>query len=152
VRGARLGRIEDSFDAPRDGGRFHDAVDILAARGTPVLSADDGTILRVGTNALGGKVVWAADSSGRFALYYAHLDRFARGLRDGRPVSRGQVIGYVGTTGNAPADVPHLHFQVVRLSDLKRYWDGAAVNPRPFLVAPEGIPTARRETPPAPAR
>lgn len=134
VKGVPLAKVEDSFDAPRDGGRRHDAVDILAARGTPILAAINGTVLRVGTNALGGNVIWMADADDRFVFYYAHLDRYARGVRQGDRIARGTVIGYVGTTGNAPPDVPHLHFQVMRITDSRRWWDGTPVNPVPFLV------------------
>jgi murein DD-endopeptidase MepM/ murein hydrolase activator NlpD len=136
VRGVQLSKIEDSFDAPRDGGRRHDAVDILAPRGTPVVSASDGWVLRVGTNALGGNVIWTTDPEQRFVHYYAHLDRYAKGIKTGDRVQRGTVLGYVGTTGNAPPDVPHLHFQVMRVNDARRWWDGTPVNPRPFLVEP----------------
>jgi murein DD-endopeptidase MepM/ murein hydrolase activator NlpD len=136
VKGVAASEIPDSYDAPRDGVRLHNAQDIMAKRGTPVLSADDGTILHVGTNALGGKVIWASDASGRFAFYYAHLDRYAKGLQDGQSVSRGTVIGYVGTTGNSPKDTPHLHFQVVRIVSGKRYSDGPPLNPLPFFTQP----------------
>lgn len=134
VRGILAAQIPDTYDAPRDGARVHNAQDILAKRGTPVLAADDGTILHIGTNALGGNVVWTADPSRRFAYYYAHLDRWAKGLRDGQTISRGDVLGYVGTTGNAPKDTPHLHFQVVRIVNGKRYSDGPPVNPLPFFT------------------
>ena len=134
VRGVALNKIEDSFDAPRDGGRRHDAVDILAPRGTAVLAAIDGLVLRVGTNALGGNVVWMDDNDERFVLYYAHLDRHARGIKQGDRIVRGTVIGYVGTTGNAPPDVPHLHFQLMRITDTKKWWNGTPLNPLPFLV------------------
>lgn len=136
VKGAVLSKIPDTFDAPRDGGRRHDAVDIMAPRGTAIVAAEDGTVLHVGTNTLGGNVIWAVDREQRFVFYYAHLERYARGLHDGQALARGDVIGYVGTTGNAPPDAPHLHFQVMRLSDIKHYWDGAPVNPLPFLVEP----------------
>jgi peptidoglycan LD-endopeptidase LytH len=134
VRGILASQIPDTYDAPRDGARVHNAQDILAKRGTPVLAADDGTILHIGTNALGGNVVWTTDPSRRFAFYYAHLDRWAKGLHDGQTVSRGDVLGYVGTTGNAPKDTPHLHFQVVRIVSGKRYSDGPPVNPLPFFT------------------
>lgn len=134
VRGIEPSQIPDSFDAPRDGARVHNAQDILAKRGTPVLAADDGKILHVGRNSLGGNVIWAADASGRFALYYAHLERYAKGLHDGETVSRGDVIGYVGTSGNAPKDTPHLHFQLVRIVNGKRYSEGPPVNPLPFFT------------------
>jgi murein DD-endopeptidase MepM/ murein hydrolase activator NlpD len=138
VKGAKRERIEDSFDAPRDGGRRHDAVDILAPRGTPIISATDGVIARVGTNTLGGNTVWVTDADQRFTYYYAHLDRYAR-IKQGETVTRGTVLGYVGTTGNAPPDVPHLHFQVMRITDPKRWWDGTPVNPFPYLQEPGAI-------------
>ena len=134
VKGVVAVQIADTYDAPREGARVHNAQDILAKRGTPVLAASDGTILHVGTNALGGRVIWALDPSGRFAFYYAHLDRYARGLHDGQPVSRGDVIGYVGTSGNAPKDTPHLHFQVVRIVSGRRYSDGPPLDPLPFFT------------------
>jgi murein DD-endopeptidase MepM/ murein hydrolase activator NlpD len=133
VKGSQRPKIEDSFDAPRDGGRRHDAIDILAPRGTPILAAVGGTIMRVGSNALGGNTVWIVDAEQRFAFYYAHLDRYAK-IKQGTTAARGTVLGYVGTTGNAPPDVPHLHFQVMRISDPKRWWDGTPVNPFPFLM------------------
>ena len=150
VRGAVLNRIEDSFDAPRSGpsgGRRHDAVDILAPRGTPVVAASDGWVLRVGTNTLGGNVIWTSDPEQRFVHYYAHLDRYAKGIRPGDRVYRGALLGYVGTTGNAPPDVPHLHFQVMRVNDAKRWWDGTPVNPRPFLVEDAVVATSASKSP-----
>jgi murein DD-endopeptidase MepM/ murein hydrolase activator NlpD len=134
VVGIDVSKISNTFNDARDGQRKHNAVDILAKRGTPVLSADDGTILKVGTNARGGNIVWAADANRRFVYYYAHLDRWADGLRDGMAVQRGDVLGYVGTTGNAPKDIPHLHFQLLRFTNDKRYYDGLPVNPLPFFI------------------
>ncbi len=134
VKGIAASQIPDTYDAPRDGARAHNALDILAKRGTPVLAADDGTVLHIGTNVLGGNVIWTADPSRRFAFYYAHLDSYAKGLHDGQQVSRGDVIGYVGTSGNAPKDTPHLHFQVVRIVNGKRYSDGPPLNPLPFFT------------------
>ena len=136
VAGIDASRIPNTFNDARDGQRKHNAVDILAKRGTPVLSADDGTILKVGTNALGGNTVWAVDANRRFVYYYAHLDRWADGLRDGMALQRGDVLGYVGTTGNAPKDIPHLHFQLLRYTNDKRYYDGPPLNPLPFFILP----------------
>ena len=133
VAGVRPSQIVDSYDAPRDAGRRHEAVDILAPRGTVVLAADDGVIARIGTNALGGNVIWATDAGRRFAYYYAHLDRYARGLHEGQEIERGQVIGYVGTSGNASPDTPHLHFQVMRIPEGKRFSEGPPFNPLPYL-------------------
>jgi len=143
VRGVRAQGVEDSFDAPRDGSRRHDAVDILAPRGTAVIAAAPGIVLRVGTNTLGGNVVWVGDSATRIVYYYAHLQGFAPSMRAKREVARGDVIGYVGTTGNAPANVPHLHFQVLRTTDWARWWTGTPINPRPFLVDLEVAELAR---------
>ncbi len=135
VAGVTLLQIADSFNEARDGERQHNAIDILAPRGTPVLAAGDGVILRVGSNQLGGNVVWITDVERRFAFYYAHLDRHARGLREGQEVSRGDVLGYVGTSGNAPKNVPHLHFQVLLITDAKRYSNGSPLNPLPFFTS-----------------
>ena len=136
VAGVRPAALSDSYDAPRDGGRRHEAIDILAPRGTPVLAADDGVIVRIGSNALGGKVLWATDAGQLFAYYYAHLDRYARGLHEGQAVKRGAVLGYVGTTGNAPPDTPHLHFQMMRTLDAQRFSSGTPLNPLPYFQAP----------------
>ncbi len=128
VEGVDIDRVRDSFGAQRDNGaRRHGAIDIMAPRGTPVLAADDGRILRMGFNSLGGLTIYQVDPEKRFVYYYAHLDRYASALRDGATVSRGDVIGYVGFTGNASPSAPHLHFQVMLFRD--RYWEGEAVNP-----------------------
>lgn len=137
VSGVLPERVRDDFHAPR-GNRQHAALDILAPRGTPVLSADDGRVLRVSENRLGGLTVYTIDREERFVYYYAHLDGYRDGLRAGMQIARGDVIGFVGTTGNAPAHVPHLHFQLMRYRP-DRYWDGEPVNPKPFLALP-GVP------------
>jgi murein DD-endopeptidase MepM/ murein hydrolase activator NlpD len=134
IAGIDASKIPNSFSDARDGQRKHNAIDIFAKRGTPVLSADDGTILKVGTNTLGGNIVWAVDAHRRFVYYYAHLDRWADGLRDGMSIQRGDVLGYVGTTGNAPKNIPHLHFQLLRYTNDKRYYDGPPINPLPFFI------------------
>ena len=139
VAGVEPSRLRDSFSDGRDGGsRRHNAIDIMAPRGTPVLAADDGRVLRVSRSALGGLTVYVLDPAQRFIYYYAHLDAYRDGLRDGMAVARGDVLGYVGTTGNAPENVPHLHFQAMRYRR-DRYWDGEPVNPKPYLVTP-GLP------------
>jgi murein DD-endopeptidase MepM/ murein hydrolase activator NlpD len=127
--------LRSNFDERRGGGaRQHQALDIMAPRGTPVRSAARGRVLRLFTSANGGLMVYAADSSERFVLMYAHLDRYADGLRDGSPLARGQVIGYVGSTGNASPSAPHLHFAVARSADVKRWSRGKAIDPLPVLV------------------
>ena len=134
VAGVTVGQLEDTFDEGRDGGRVHRALDILAARGTPVIAADSGRILRVSANALGGNTIYATDPMGRVVYYYAHLDAYQPGLAQGAAVARGDTLGFVGTTGNAPKDTPHLHFQVMRMPPDGRYWDGEAINPYPLFL------------------
>ena len=132
VVGVAPGKIPDSFNEPRDGGRTHRATDILVPQGTPVLAAESGTVLRISQNTLGGNTIYMTDDGGRFIYYYAHLLRYADGLAAGAHVSQGDVIAYVGMTGNAP--VPHLHFQVMRREARRDYWNGTAVDVRPFFT------------------
>lgn len=134
VVGVRATEIPDSFSAPRSGDRTHNALDILAPRGTPVLSADDGMVLRLSENRLGGLTIYATDPQDRFVYYYAHLDRYADGLAQGQRLAKGDTIGFVGTTGNAPDHIPHLHFQMMRKHPAGRYWDGEPVDPRPYFL------------------
>jgi murein DD-endopeptidase MepM/ murein hydrolase activator NlpD len=134
VAGITVPQLRDSFDEGRDGERVHRALDILAPRGTPVLSADDGRVLRVRANALGGNTVYATDPQGRVVYYYAHLDAYQPGLTEGATIARGDTLGFVGTTGNAPKDTPHLHFQVMRMPSDGKYWDGEAINPFPLFL------------------
>ncbi|HEU4563106.1 MAG TPA: M23 family metallopeptidase [Gemmatimonadaceae bacterium] len=134
VAGVGPEKVPDTFGASR-GARRHGALDILAPRGTPVLSADDGRVLRVSSNALGGLTVYATDPGERLVYYYAHLDRYREGLAAGMRLARGDTIGFVGTTGNAPADTPHLHFQVMLVVPDRKYWNGEPIDPRPYLTA-----------------
>lgn len=135
VDGVRPEKISDSYFQDRDGGaRTHQALDILAKRGTPVLAADSGTVLRLQKNTLGGITIYATDVERRFVFYFAHLDHYAAGLHEGQVVAQGEVIGYVGTTGNAPKDTPHLHFQVMRFVDARQWWNGPPFDPRPYLA------------------
>jgi murein DD-endopeptidase MepM/ murein hydrolase activator NlpD len=134
VRGVEPSQLHDTYDELRGGDtRPHEALDIPAPRGTPVLSATGGRVLKLFDSKAGGKMVYAADSTERFILMYAHLDRYANGLAEGQPLKRGQVIGAVGTTGNAPPNLPHLHFAIARSNDVKVWWKGAPVNPYPLL-------------------
>jgi murein DD-endopeptidase MepM/ murein hydrolase activator NlpD len=141
VAGVAPTKIEDTFSAGRDGGeRQHNAVDILAPRNTPVVAADDGVILRMSTNALGGITIYAADRDKEFVYYYAHLDHYHGGLAVGKAIQKGDTLGYVGTTGNAPKDVPHLHFQIMLWPSDGKWWNGEPVNPYPVLrrASPSG--------------
>ncbi|MEX1184877.1 MAG: M23 family metallopeptidase [Gemmatimonadota bacterium] len=133
VAGVERSQLRDTFTQAR-GDRTHEALDILAPRGTPVLSATDGRLLRMFDSRPGGLMVYATDASERFILLYGHLDSYAPGLRDGMQLVRGQVIGYVGTTGNAPPDTPHLHFGILRGDPAVSWSEGVAVNPYPLLV------------------
>lgn len=133
VAGVSKPALRDTYDEMRGGTRRHEALDILAPRGTAVLSAAPGRVLKLFTSQAGGLMVYAADSSERFILMYAHLDAYQPGLAEGQALRRGQPVGTVGTTGNAPLTVPHLHFAVARSSDVKQWWKGAPVNPYPLL-------------------
>ena len=122
--------LRSNFAERRGGGtRQHSALDIMAPRRTPVLSAAKGRVLKLFSSNAGGLMVYAADSSERFILMYAHLDDYAPGLRDGAPLARGQVIGYVGSTGNASPSAPHLHFAVARSADVRRWSKGKPIDP-----------------------
>ena len=132
--GVQASELRDTFNEKRGGGtRKHEALDILAPRGTPVLSASAGRVLKLHNSKDGGLMVYAADASDRFILMYAHLDHYADGMQDGLPLRQGQIIGYVGTTGNAPPNTPHLHFAIAHPKDVKLWWTGEAIDPRPLL-------------------
>ena len=134
VVGIRARDVPDTYTARRGENRQHNATDILAPRGTAVVAADDGRVIKLARNAAGGTTIYATDPSERFIYYYAHLDRYQDGLAEGMRLAKGQVIGYVGTTGNAPANVPHLHFQLMRARDVRRWWEGEPLDVRPYLV------------------
>lgn len=143
VPGVDSTRLDDSFEEPRDGGaRRHNAIDIIAPRGTPVLSVQDGRVLKLSRNSKGGITVYATDLDEQFVYYYAHLDHYRDGLYDGKPLMRGDTLGFVGTSGNAPANLPHLHFQVMRMPADRRYWEGEPINPYP-LLRHTGVPAGK---------
>ena len=135
VQGYDARKLRDNFDETRGGIRKHEALDIMAARGTPVVAADDGKIARLFRSIAGGITIYQFDPDGNFAYYYAHLDRYREGLKEGETVKRGDVIGYVGSTGNAPESAPHLHFTIFELGPEKKWWRGKAVNPYPYLAS-----------------
>jgi murein DD-endopeptidase MepM/ murein hydrolase activator NlpD len=132
VDGVEPSRVPDTYSAPR-GESSHNALDILAPRGTPVVAAEAGRVFRLSSNPSGGITVYAVDREERFMYYYAHLSGYRDGLREGMPLEEGDVIGYVGTTGNAPPNTPHLHFQVMKYRRDGRYWDGTPIDPHPYL-------------------
>lgn len=133
VEGIPRGALKDNFTAKRTAG-IHGALDILAPRYTAVVAADDLVIGRLFSGPVGGIVVYAYDPEERFVYYYAHLERYRKGLAVGDRVAKGSVIGYVGTTGNAPPDTPHLHFQVMKRAAGRAWWDGPAINPFSFFA------------------
>jgi murein DD-endopeptidase MepM/ murein hydrolase activator NlpD len=108
----------------------------MAPRRTPVVAAQDGRIVKLFTSKAGGLTIYQFDPSGTFSYYYAHLDGYAPGLHEGQTVQRGELIAYVGSTGNASADAPHLHFAIFVLGPRKEWWKGTPVNPLPFLRDP----------------
>lgn len=131
VRGLDADGLVSSFYDAR-GSRRHQAIDILAPRGTDVLAVEDGKVAKLFTSAAGGLTLYQFDASETFVYYYAHLDSYAPGLKEGSRVQKGDVLGAVGTTGNAPKNTPHLHFAISKLDPDKRWWGGTALDP--FLV------------------
>lgn len=130
VQSATAAQLADTYQQERGGGeRAHEALDIMAPRGTPVLAVEDGRIAKLFLSKPGGITIYQFDPGGDFAYYYAHLDSYAPGLVEGMPVRKGQVIGYVGSTGNASAEGPHLHFAIFRLGPERRWWRGTPINP-----------------------
>ena len=132
VEGVQADKLTRQFDDAR-GGRRHEALDILAPIGTPVKAVEDGRIARLFTSKAGGTTIYQFDPSEGYCYYYAHLDRYADGLRENDRVRRGQIIGYVGTSGNAPKNTPHLHFAIFKLNEAKRWWEGSPIDPYDVL-------------------
>jgi murein DD-endopeptidase MepM/ murein hydrolase activator NlpD len=135
VEGIRPAQLSDTYNDKRGGTRAHEALDIMAPRGTPVLATADGTIVKLFDSKPGGLTIYQFDPTGTLAYYYAHLDRYAAGIKEGLAVKQGEVIGYVGVTGNANPNAPHLHFAIFKLGPEKHWWQGTPVNPYPYFVA-----------------
>jgi len=140
VQGITAAQLQDTFTDARSEGRVHDAIDILAPAGTPVLAVADGTIEKLFNSDRGGLTVYQFEPGGRYCYYYAHLERYADGLAEKQTVTRGQVIGYVGSTGNASPEAPHLHFEIHTLGPEKQWWKGASLNPYPVLRGEQRLP------------
>lgn len=134
ITGLRRDDLHDTFYERRGADRPHEAIDILAPGGTPVLAVDDGVIKKLFTSDAGGLTLYQFEPEEKYCYYYAHLDRYAAGIREGLDVRRGQVIAYVGSTGNASPATPHLHFAVFELDTEKRWWRGTPINPYALLV------------------
>ena len=133
VSGILPQHLSDTFTQSRGAGRLHDAIDIMAPRGTPVVAVADGRIVKLFNSKPGGLTAYQFNVEEKLAYYYAHLDSYAPTLVEGQQVRRGDVIGYVGSTGNANPEGPHLHFAVFILGPDKKWWQGTAINPYPLL-------------------
>jgi peptidoglycan LD-endopeptidase LytH len=137
VRGFARGDLSNTWGAARSEGRRHEGIDIMAPQGAPVLAAADGRVVRFWNSERGGVSIYQADEEGELIFYYAHLSARAGGLKEGDRVRRGEVIGYVGATGNATT--PHLHFEIQQTEDARRWWQGRAVNPYPYLASGQAL-------------
>jgi murein DD-endopeptidase MepM/ murein hydrolase activator NlpD len=133
VAGIKASDLTDTFDQPRGHERRHEALDIMAPAGTRVLAAGDGKVVKLFNSKAGGLTVYQFDTGEKYAYYYAHLDRYADGIKEGSMLKRGDLLGYVGSTGNADPKAPHLHFAVIALTPEKQWWKGTPVNPFPLL-------------------
>ena len=134
VQGVTANQLRDTFDDSRAIGRRHDAIDIMAPRGTEVRAVEDGTIAKLFTSKAGGLTIYQFDPTQTFSYYYAHLDHYVSGLAEHQTVKRGQLLGYVGSTGNASESAPHLHFAIARLGTDRAWWKGDPINPYPLLA------------------
>ena len=132
VAGIDPGKLHSNF-ADQRGGHRHEALDIMAPRGTPVMAVAQGNVAKLFTSKQGGLTVYQFDDAGTLCYYYAHLDRYAAGLKEGTLLRAGDVLGYVGSTGDASETAPHLHFAIFRLGPEKQWWKGTAIDPLPFL-------------------
>jgi murein DD-endopeptidase MepM/ murein hydrolase activator NlpD len=133
VDGISMAQIHDTYDQPRGTERHHEALDIMAPKGTKVVAAADGKVAKLFTSKAGGLTVYQFDPGEKYAYYYAHLDKYAEGIKEGMEIKRGDLIGYVGVTGNSDPNAPHLHFAVFELTPEKQWWKGTPVNPYPLL-------------------
>ena len=133
IRGLSAAYLRDMFDEVHNGHR-HEAIDILEPRGTPVYAVVSGTIRKLFLSKPGGNTIYEFDETGIYCYYYAHLDHYVEGLHEGMQVERGDVIGFVGSTGNADPRTPHLHFAIFELGSERQWWSGKAINPYPGLI------------------
>ena len=134
VQGIAPSQLSSTFDDDRGEGRVHEALDIMAPAGTPVLAVADGHVEKLFDSDRGGLTIYQFEPGGKYAYYYAHLERYAPGLEERQQLRRGEVIGYVGSTGNANPAAPHLHFAIFLLGPEKRWWEGTAIDPYPLLA------------------
>ena len=133
VAGIKASQLTDTYTDARSGGRAHDAIDIMAPRGTQVIAADDGKVAKLFYSKLGGITLYQFDPTEKFVYYYAHMDSYAPGIIEGKQLRRGDLVGFVGSTGDASATAPHLHFAISVLGPEKHWWQATAINPYPLL-------------------
>jgi murein DD-endopeptidase MepM/ murein hydrolase activator NlpD len=133
VRGVGTAQLSDTYTQARSNGRVHEAIDIPGLEGTPVLAVDNGKIVKLFDSKPGGLTIYQFDPTDTYAYYYAHLNGYAAGIVEGKQVQRGELLGYVGSTGNASPAAPHLHFAIFELGAEKHWWQGKAINPYPLL-------------------
>ena len=133
VVGVRPEQLRDTYSESRAEGRAHNALDIMAKCDTQVVAATAGKIVKLFQSERGGVTIYQMGADNRTVYYYAHLARYAGGLAEGRFAQEGEVIGYVGDTGNVVHGDCHLHFAIWTVTDPKRYWDGENINPYPLL-------------------
>jgi murein DD-endopeptidase MepM/ murein hydrolase activator NlpD len=134
VDGVKFSQLTDTYNAPRGTERHHEALDIMAPKGTKVFAVADGKVAKLFTSVPGGLTVYQFEPTEKFAYYYAHLDKYADGIKEGMELKRGDLVGYVGVTGNSDPKAPHLHFAVVQLTPEKQWWKGTPVNPYPLMA------------------
>jgi len=135
VQSVSVSELQDTYLQGRgNGSRVHEAIDISARQGTPVVAVEDGKIAKLFWSKPGGRTIYQFDPASEFAYYYAHLDAYADGLREGMPLRKGQLVGYVGISGNASPSSPHLHFAIFRLGVDKKWWEGTPINPFSVLA------------------
>jgi len=134
VDGVKFSQLTDTYNAPRGTERQHQALDIMAPKGTKVFAVADGKVAKLFTSVPGGLTVYQFEPTEKFAYYYAHLDKYADGIKEGMLLKRGDLVGYVGVTGNSDPNAPHLHFAVVQLTPEKQWWKGTPVNPYPLMA------------------
>jgi murein DD-endopeptidase MepM/ murein hydrolase activator NlpD len=134
VEGMKLAQLSDNFDQPRGAERHHEALDIMAPKGAKVFAVTDGKVAKLFESKAGGLTVYQFDPSDKLAYYYAHLDKYADGLKEGAQIKRGDLVGYVGVTGNSNPNAPHLHFAVFELTPEKQWWKGTPLNPFPMMA------------------
>lgn len=133
VAGVKASQLVDTFNQPRGSAQRHEAIDIAAPKGTQVFAAADGKVVKLFNSKAGGLTLYQFDATEKFSYYYAHLDHYAASATEGAYLKRGDLVGYVGYTGNANPTAPHLHFAIFELTSEKNWWQGTPINPYPLL-------------------